>query len=159
MVDVKKIKRNKIKRNSLEEDRKSIFDDRLESENSNQHSNVKKVRSRKLNKSVVDENKNVDLIQKKRDKIVDQFILSKEQEAIYGEKVFKIGTRRIRGLEITREEQKLDRELENEDNLSITVMIAILVFCFIIGISLGYILYRIAMNSSNMMIIITHYLH
>lgn len=158
MSEVKKIKRNKIKRSKLEANKTSIFDDGLEVGNLNQHFNVKKIHSRKLNKSVVDENKDVKLGQKKKDKSSDKIILSKEQEVIYGEKFPRIGTRRLRGLEINREEQKLDQEIEKEDNLSITVMIIILVLCFIIGISLGYILYRIAMNSSNAMFIITHYL-
>lgn len=56
-------------------------------------------------------------------------------------------------------EQKLDKEIEHEDDLSITVMICILVLCFFVGISLGYMLYRIAINSSNAMMIVKYFLN
>ena len=46
------------------------------------------------------------------------------------------------------EEEKLDREKLAEDNLSVGLMIVILIGCMILAVSLGYILYRLAMNSS-----------
>ena len=52
-----------------------------------------------------------------------------------------------------KEEEKIDHQMEKEENISIVVMLIILIFCFIIGISLGYMLYRIAINSSAMYIV------
>lgn len=56
-------------------------------------------------------------------------------------------------------EKKIDKEIEHENDLSITVIISILVLCFFVGISLGYMLYRIAINSSNAMMIIKYFLN
>ena len=41
-----------------------------------------------------------------------------------------------------------DKKIENDDNFSIGLMIFILVLCVIVGIVLGYLLYRLAINSS-----------
>jgi hypothetical protein len=46
------------------------------------------------------------------------------------------------------EEKRLDNDIEKNDKMSIVVMGAILVLCFVVGISLGYLLYRIAINGS-----------
>lgn len=61
-------------------------------------------------------------------------------------KVNKFRKRRIHSVDLDRQEKELDRQIEIEDNLSILVMALILVGCFIVGISLGYILYNIAIN-------------
>lgn len=58
----------------------------------------------------------------------------------------KVRCRKIRIVDIEREEKELDRKIENEDNLSIAVMVFILVLCFAVGIFLGYMLYNIAIN-------------
>lgn len=47
-----------------------------------------------------------------------------------------------------KEENELDNYIEKSDNISIVVIVAILIVCFIVGISLGYILYRIAINGA-----------
>ena len=47
------------------------------------------------------------------------------------------------------EEDKLDREIETEDNMSFALMIFILAMCFIVGTVVGYLLYRLAINNSN----------
>ena len=68
----------------------------------------------------------------------------------------KIKAHKIRKKELTDyldindsvDEEELDREILAEDNLSIGLMILILVGCLVLGITLGYILYRLAMNSS-----------
>ena len=73
-------------------------------------------------------------------------------------KVQKIKTHKIRKLIGNSEEQALDKVIENEDNISITVMFIILRVCFVVGMCLGYVLYQIAINSSNAMLIITHFL-
>ena len=46
------------------------------------------------------------------------------------------------------DETKLDREIDAEDNLSIGLIFLILIACLVLGIGLGYLLYRIALNSS-----------
>lgn len=57
-------------------------------------------------------------------------------------------TRQVNEQKVDKTEEKIDREIESEDNLSIAVMIAILVGCFVVGTILGYVLYRLAINSS-----------
>ena len=44
------------------------------------------------------------------------------------------------------EEKKLDEGIQKDDNMSIGLIILILVLCFVVGISLGYLLYKIALN-------------
>lgn len=103
-------------------------------------SNEKRVNSRKMRKNVhLDEFGTSDLLHDKKD-------------------FQKIRTHKIRKLVVSSEEQELDKVIENEDNISVTVMVIILVFCFVVGICLGYVLYQIAINSSNAMLIITHFL-
>ncbi len=46
------------------------------------------------------------------------------------------------------EEEQLDKEINVMDNLSVGFMILILIGCLILGVGLGYVLYRLAMNSS-----------
>ena len=46
------------------------------------------------------------------------------------------------------EEKRLDNDMEKNDKMSIFVMIGILVLCFVVGISLGYLLYKIAMTGA-----------
>lgn len=60
----------------------------------------------------------------------------------------KIKTRKIRMSLTKAEEKKMDKVIEQEDNISILVMVFILCVCFVIGISLGYLLYRIAINGA-----------
>lgn len=44
------------------------------------------------------------------------------------------------------EEAKMDQAIEREDNFSIGLIFLIIAMCFVVGISLGYLLYRIAMT-------------
>lgn len=46
------------------------------------------------------------------------------------------------------EEKRLDNDMEKNDKISIFVIVAILVLCFVVGISLGYLLYRLAMTGA-----------
>lgn len=109
-------------------------------------SDVKKVRARKLNKNSsfwdkIDENfENVSNITKKDDNT---------------KKVTRKRTkpRKIRMSFTAKEEKIMDKQMEVEDNLSVAVMAIILVLCFVVGISLGYILYKIAIDSSPMFIV------
>ena len=48
---------------------------------------------------------------------------------------------------------KLNKKIEAEDSLSIGVMVLILVLCLVVGIVLGYLLYRLAINSSAVVLI------
>ena len=47
---------------------------------------------------------------------------------------------------------KIEQEAIQDENISILFIILILVLCFIAGISLGYCLYKIALNSAIIMI-------
>ena len=66
--------------------------------------------------------------------------------------------KKIKAFNVNLEEQKLDRQYEKEDNLPVAMMVLILVSCFVIGGILGYMLYRIALNSSNALLVIQHFL-
>lgn len=155
MSDIKRIKGSKIKEVKLKEGKSLASDVEVEKKAIQEYSNQEVVPSRKLKQSV----DSVKIDVENSNKVTGEVLLSGRREIFYGEKFHKIGTRRIRKLGVSREEKKLDREIEGQDNLSIMVMIIILVLCFIVGIMLGYMLYRIAMNSSNVMFIIAHYLH
>ena len=48
---------------------------------------------------------------------------------------------------------ELEKEALQEDNISIAMIVLIIGLCFVVGISLGYILYRIAINSSSVLIV------
>lgn len=60
--------------------------------------------------------------------------------------VKKIKTRKIRMSLSNIEEKRLDKVIERDDNFSVGFMIIILALCFIVGISLGYLLYKIAIT-------------
>jgi len=45
-------------------------------------------------------------------------------------------------------EKELDKKLERMDNISVVVMVVILILCFVVGISLGYLLWKIAINGA-----------
>lgn len=60
----------------------------------------------------------------------------------------KVKTRKIRMSLSKAEEQKLDKAMEKEEKMSIMLIVIILALCFIVGISLGYILYRIALTGA-----------
>ena len=51
---------------------------------------------------------------------------------------------------------KTDKELENEaiheENISIAVLVLIIAICFLVGVGLGYVLYKLAINSSSLII-------
>lgn len=60
-------------------------------------------------------------------------------------------TKKVKGKKIKMsltkaEEKRIDKEVENSDRMSILVMVVILVVCFVLGISLGYVLYRLALT-------------
>ena len=60
-------------------------------------------------------------------------------------------TKKVKGKKIKMsltkaEEKRIDKEVENSDRMFILVMVVILVICFVLGISLGYVLYRLALT-------------
>lgn len=57
----------------------------------------------------------------------------------------KIKPKKIRMSMTKAEEKKLDKELEMDNNISTAFLLAILVLCFVAGIFLGYVLYKIAL--------------
>ena len=70
----------------------------------------------------------------------------------------KIKGKKIKEKVIDEKEKVTDNELENEETMSIAVILFILIVCFAIGIVLGYLLYHIAINSSNALLIVQKFL-
>ncbi len=70
----------------------------------------------------------------------------------------KIKGKKIKEKVIDEKEKVTDNELENEETMSIAVILFILIVCFVIGIVLGYLLYHIAINSSNALLIVQKFL-
>lgn len=68
----------------------------------------------------------------------------------------KVRTRKLRKISDEMREDSLDRTITREDNFSIGLMIAILVGCFVVGIAVGYILYKLAIDNSNTLLIINN---
>lgn len=89
--------------------------------------NEVKIKTRKLNKK-----DNVVIDVDNKEKVADK----------------KVKTRKIRMSLSKAEEQKLDKAMEKEEKMSIMLIVIILALCFIVGISLGYILYRIALTGA-----------
>lgn len=113
---------------------------------------IKRVKARKLNKGILFDNK-IDSYEK--DNVENKEEL-KNSISENKNKRKKVKSRKIKMAYTAKEEQKMDKQIETEDNVSVLVMVIILVLCFIVGISLGYILYRIAINSSSAMFIVKY---
>ena len=54
---------------------------------------------------------------------------------------------------LNKTDKELEKEALQEENISIAMIVLIILLCFVVGISLGYILYRIAINSSSVLIV------
>lgn len=76
---------------------------------------------------------------------------------------FKVRKRKISSKELkvdlsedvlAKKEAIEDEKIETEETMSIAVVLIILLVCFVIGVLLGYLLYHIAINSSNALLII-----
>ena len=52
---------------------------------------------------------------------------------------------RVSRIRVTKE----DKEIEKNDNMFIFLIVFIIVMCFIVGISVGYILYNMAINGAS----------
>lgn len=101
--------------------------------------NNTKIRSRKLRKNFMIKNDEFDddVLDLNNDKY-------KEQASGLNKKCSKL--KKIRMSMTKAEEKKLDEGVQKDDNMSIGLIILILVLCFVVGISLGYLLYNIALN-------------
>lgn len=67
----------------------------------------------------------------------------------------KIEKTKIRSAKIRKKtEKELEHDAIFEENISIFGVVIIVVLCLIVGITLGVLLYRLAMNSSNSAVII-----
>lgn len=67
----------------------------------------------------------------------------------------KIEKTKIRSAKIRKKtEKELEHDAIFEENISIFGVVIIVVLCLIVGIALGVLLYRLAMNSSNSAVII-----
>ena len=86
---------------------------------------AKKIKARKI-KKVSDINQESDLLENKENR--------------------KIKPKKIRMSFSKDEEKKMDEAIARDDNVSIALIVLILAVCFIVGITLGYILYRIAIT-------------
>lgn len=86
---------------------------------------AKKIKARKI-KKVSDINQESDLLENKENR--------------------KIKPKKIRMSFSKYEEKKMDEAIARDDNVSIALIVLILAVCFVVGITLGYILYRIAIT-------------
>lgn len=114
---------------------------------------IRKIRSRKIHKSKLDSYVSGDEVlvnkvekNKKRNK-------RRKNKSRYNDKTIVLKKFRKRKLHISFDllndkdsELKEFCELENADTFSVVIMWIILLFCFVMGIVLGYVLYRIAIN-------------
>lgn len=86
---------------------------------------AKRIKARKI-KKVSDINQESDLLENKENR--------------------KIKPKKIRMSFSKDEEKKMDEAIARDDNVSIALIVLILAVCFVVGITLGYILYRIAIT-------------
>ena len=84
--------------------------------------------------------------------------IKKASEKVAEKEKTKIKGKKIKEKVIDEKEKVTDNELENEETMSIVVILFILIVCFVIGIVLGYLLYHIAINSSNALLIVQKFL-
>ena len=88
----------------------------------------------------------------------------KKESSSFEKNNFKVRKRKISPKEfkkndvseeiLDKEEVIEDEKIENEETISIAVVLVILFVCSLVGILLGYLLYHIAINSSNALLII-----
>ena len=118
-----------------------------------------KIKGRKLNKnSKGTEKQNSSKIENKKQVLDKMEEVANSNSSVILDRNITLKNNKVKGrkLKISNldvEEIKLDKEIEKSDNLSITVMVIILILCFVIGGILGYMLYRIAINNSNYLFI------
>ena len=98
-----------------------------------------RIKSRKLKKNYMFKNDDFD---------DDVLVLKngKDMDSVSALKKKSSKLKKIRMSMTKAEEKKLDEGIQKDDNMSIGLIILILVLCFVVGISLGYLLYKIALN-------------
>lgn len=103
--------------------------------------NVKKSKQKKKHKkqAVVDVNK-------RNKKVVNKDRNVKQKDAAKGNNRDTVKVKKISMSLSKAEEQEINKATEREDSVSVFVMVLVLIFCFVCGISLGYLLYKIAIS-------------
>ena len=122
---------------------------------------ISKIKSRKINKdtNVTDKREKV-TVKKENKKTLDDVLGNVDSSrSVALERRVRNTNKSLKGKKIKAanlEEKKLDQAIEREDNLSLAAMILIIVGCFVVGSIIGYMLYRIAMNSSNALLVVPY---
>lgn len=99
---------------------------------------VKKFRARKIRKMKLVDADTLEVVKENKE--------VKEIKSNVSKK--KVGSRKIRMSLTKSEERKMDKEIAVSDNMSMGVIVLILAVCFVVGITLGYFLYKIAINGA-----------
>lgn len=131
MASDKKIRSRKIRKDGSIIEDKSRRVEKVEIVDSISN---KEIRTRKIQKSKIVNNSNF-----------ENNNIDNKDSAVTRKKV---NARKVRMSLTKAEEKKIDKEMEQDENMSIAVMVFVLLFCFIVGISLGYLLYKIAINGA-----------
>ena len=131
---------------------------------------MEKLKGKKIKKSV-DKVESEEVVDKKKKAVVTKQVKGKKvakglvEKDASTQKYSKVRKRKIKPfilndneVDLDIVEKQLDKEIEAEDNLSIGVMILILIGCLALGVSVGYLLYRLAINSSAGIIVINKWL-
>ncbi len=140
MIDKLKGKKINLNRGDVDNNLKKINSFDIEKEAS--VDKVLKVKTRKINKP------------RKKGISFTQAINVAEIKKLSEQRNSKIRGKKINEKVWNEREEIIDSELENEENMSIAVILFILLVCFIVGIVLGYLLYHIAINSSNALLVV-----
>ena len=131
---------------------------------------MEKLKGKKIKKSV-DKVESEEVVDKKKKAVVTKQVKGKKvanssvRKDASTQKYSKVRKRKIKPfilndneVDLDIVEKQLDKEIEAEDNLSIGVMILILIGCLALGVGVGYLLYRLAINSSAGIIVINKWL-
>ena len=140
MIDKLKGKKINLNRGDVDNNLKKINSFDIEKEAS--VDKVLKVKTRKINKP------------RKKGISFTQAINVAEIKKLSEQRNSNIRGKKINEKVWNEREEIIDSELENEENMSIAVILFILLVCFIVGIVLGYLLYHIAINSSNALLVV-----
>lgn len=140
MIDKLKGKKINLNRGDVDNNLKKVNSFDIEKEAS--VDKVLKVKTRKINKP------------RKKGISFTQAINVAEIKKLSEQRNSKIRGKKINEKVWNEREEIIDSELENEENMSIAVILFILLVCFIVGIVLGYLLYHIAINSSNALLVV-----
>lgn len=149
-----KLKGKKLNFNNFDNKKDVIFGNkeivRDEMDNVDLSENTFKVKTRRIKKP---RRKGISFTQ-----AINVSEIKKASEKVAEKEKIKIKGKKIKEKVIDEREKVTDNELENEETMSIAVILFILIVCFVIGIVLGYLLYHIAINSSNALLIVQKFL-